>query len=66
MTHERKLMANHHITLVLEHPDGTTTTHRKPGHATALTDAELLANAEEAALADAPAGTRVIRQQLTR
>lgn len=58
----------HHITLVLERPDGTTTTHRRHGRdpEPPLTDAELIASAERAALAVAPDGTRVIRQRLTR
>lgn len=60
-------MPRHNITLILERPDGTTTTHRRPGRDPApLTDAELIASAERAALANAPTGTRVIRQRLTR
>lgn len=58
---------DHQITLVLLRPDGSTGTSSQPGSNTGqLTDAELLASAERAALADAPAGTRVIRQRLTR
>lgn len=57
----------HRITLTLQGPDGATGTTSKRGADTGhSTDAELLSAAERDALADAPDGTRIIRQRLTR
>lgn len=57
----------HHVTIKIEKPDGTTDTYSGPGDSIgAFTDAELLASAEKAALAEAPDGSTIAHSRLTR
>lgn len=57
----------HYVTITIQEPDGTTSTHSSPGNSIGgLTDAELLASAERAALAEAPDGSTVTSSRLTR
>lgn len=58
---------NKRITLTIHCSDGTTKTYSRPGpHIDHSTDAELLASAERAALAEAPDGATITHSRLTR